>query len=206
MEPVVMTKQEYASRRDKALQSEPEWWKKTRTYEVQLLEGPEWSTKLSSDTEWVDDFKLIARNPFARILKNGVDVTPRYRENSSEDAAISRPSYGPTIVAPGPLSDSSKSSAMKPSEYKRLSQSQKEEIWRSVDTLLENKVRRADIFLQLNISEATYDTVRMDMKSRPSAASSEAPTIEDRIVENSITSEPKGGAQKLQKPSLLKRR
>ena len=202
MEPKIISKEEWANIR-KGRFSEPEWWKKTRTYQVQSLEGNEWITKMTSDVEWRDDFKLAARNPFNRILKNGIDVTDNYRDEIQSTHKDNSTLYGVLNSMEGPTSSAKSarsSSAMKPSEYKSLSEEEKVKLWNSINSLLSQKAKRAEIFVQLNISEATYDTIRLDMKSNIENMTASTAAVKDSTPKQHNIS------GRLQKPSLLRRR
>lgn len=210
MEPIMLTREEFEARHN-GIKQEPEWWKKTRTYEVQMLEGREWVTKMSSDYEFVEDFRIVAKSSYARILKNGIDVTEKYRDGETSSTSP----YGAITPLKGPMPTKRPSTGyMKPAEYKALPIEEKRVIWEKVATLLEQKAKRAEIFETLSVSEATYDTIRLDIKEHESAehVSSEATiqtTEANNVVEKASTvtdNTPKQAGVKLQRPSLLRRR
>lgn len=205
MEATLITREEFEARRN-GIKCEPEWWKKTRTYEVQMLEGREWVTKMSSDFEFVDDFRIVANNPYARILKAGVDITDKYRP---ESGASSTP-YGSITPPAGPMpSKKTTSTYLKPAEYKALPLEEKQKLWEGIATLLDRKAKRAEIFEALNVSEATYDTIRLDIKAQESQQAAIADVQPSKVEEPKVITDntPKQtAATSFQRPSLLRRR
>lgn len=195
METTLISKEEWLKSRKDVFQSAPDWWKQTRTYEVQKQEGYDWVTVLTSDTEWIDDFRLVATNPYMRILKNGKDVTAKYSSNCSRQPStnfgIVMPVYGPEP------NKRTTGKSMTPHEYKALPRSEKETLWKSIDILLENKAKRAEIFAELNISESTYDTIRLERKTLSEVAASDKPVHEEtrenevKVNTDSATIQPK---------------
>ena len=115
---------------------------------VEHQEGAEWVPKARTNFDDKDQFIVIAKNPMYRILEDGIDVTNRYRSMNNIDADIEE------AVEP----------VMKPSKYKELSDQDKNLLQHKVELLLENKKKRAEILKELNVSEATYDLIRSDMK------------------------------------------
>lgn len=205
MEATLITHEEYEARH-KGITSEPEWWKKTRTYEIQMQEGRGWETKMRTDTEFVDDFRIVASNPYARILKNGVDVTEKYRT----DASVSAAPYGNITPLAGPMPTKKPASKyLKPAEYKALPLEDKQKLWDGIAELLSKGAKRAEIFEALSVSEATYDTIRLDIKANEAKQSSQ-PVVETPKVEmpkaNTDNTPKQTTGTSFQRPSLLRRR
>lgn len=115
---------------------------------VEHQEGTEWVPKARTNFDDKDQFTVIAKNPMYRILEDGIDVTNRYRSMNNIDADVE------SVTEP----------VMNPSQYKNLNDRDKHLLQHKVELLLENKKKRAEILTELNVSEATYDLIRADMK------------------------------------------
>ena len=205
MEATLITHEEYEARR-KGITSEPEWWKKTRTYEIQMQEGKSWETKMRTDTEFVDDFRIIANNSYARILKNGIDVTDKYRKEAVSNSSP----YGNITPPAGPMPTKKPTSKyLKPAEYKALPLEDKQKLWDAIAELLSGGAKRAEIFEALSVSEATYDTIRLDIKANEAKQSSQ-PVVETPKVEmpkaNTDNTPKQTTGTSFHRPSLLRRR
>ena len=130
---------------------------------VEHQEGSEWVPKARCNFEDTDQFIIIAKNPMYRIRKDGVDVTKRYRtmtktsKDNSDINAASEP-------------------VMKPSQYKELNEQDKELLQHKVELFLENKKKRTEILKELNVSEATYDLIRSDMKQNTNSSNAKVNT------------------------------
>lgn len=131
----------------------------TCNYVVEQLEHGHWEPKCRTNFE-DPKFVEIAKNPSNRILCNGVDVTDRYRAGHTNVSVVNTPQEAP----------------MKPAAYKALSQDEKLRLQQQALQLRDNKKKRVEILSLLNISEATYDTMRADMANTtptPSSSSSD---------------------------------
>lgn len=115
---------------------------------VEHQEGSEWVPKARTNFDDKEQFTIIAKNPMYRILEDGIDVTNRYRFNDASDTDVE------SVTKP----------VMKPSQYKNLNDHDKHFLQHKVELLLENKKKRAELLTELNVSEATYDLIRADMK------------------------------------------
>lgn len=147
----------------------PEWWKQTRTYEVQKQEGNTWVTKMTCDYEDIENFRILSNLPFYRILKNGVDITNKYSLSATTVEEEPQPVKKPVNL--------------KPAEYKALPLDKKKELWNKVIALQNRKAKRAEIFEELLISEATYDTIRNDLKNigeEDNKVAKETPRVEPK--------------------------
>lgn len=176
------------------------WWSKIRTYIVQIQEGNQWVNKMSSDTEWPDDFRIIARNPFARILKDGEDITSKYKEDSEciTSSVSTEPQFKPPCNKIA-INNNKPKNVMKPSEYKNMIIEDKQILWNRIEKLLSTKAKRSQIFEDLNISEATYDAIRADMKSDKANCDTNCNKADTVIVDTSTEI-------KIHRPGLLRRR
>lgn len=116
----------------------------TKNYVVEQMEHGQWVPKMRSNFE-DENFPLIAKNNTYRILCNGVDITYKYNEDA--------PKSTPTHNEP----------AMKPAQYKALSQEEKDVLKMKATQLKELKKKRTEILSELNITESTYDAIRADM-------------------------------------------
>ena len=130
---------------------------------VEHQEGSEWVPKARCNFEDTDQFIIIAKNPMYRIREDGVDVTKRYRKMSktSKDSDDINAASDP---------------AMKPSQYKELDEQNKILIQHKVELFLENKKKRTEILKELNVSEATYDLIRSDMKQNTNSSNAKVNT------------------------------
>lgn len=206
MESKMITREEYYKTHP---QTEPDWWKKTRTYEVQIRGVSGWETRMTSDVEWPEDFRIVATNQFARILKDGIDVTAKYRSADAPMTSYEDQPYGSLAAQPGPTSEPRKvtnSNTMKPGEYRALSSAEKQSIWSKIDTLLELKKKRNEIFTELKISEATYDAIRADMKSNNHVASTTTKTPQPVVNDAPKPKVDSNNVHKIQRPGLFGRR
>lgn len=143
-------------------------------YVVERLEGTAWAPKLRTNFE-DPSFYTIAKNHMYRILCGTVDVTAKYR--NSEDASMPMPA---TEITASP---------MKPSTYKSLSEPEKKALQDQAIELKAAKMKRTDILIKMNVSEATYDAIRADISEKPETASP-APVQQFQEVEVHNTSQP----------------
>ena len=125
-------------------------------YVVEAHEGVEWVPKARYNFEDTEIFLAVAKNPFYRILKNGKDVTSKYKSDQNKLKSKSiEDSLETSVNTDKPL---------KPAEYKAMSLNDKQKLKSDIQRMLEEKTKRTDIFHTLNISEATYDIIRSEMK------------------------------------------
>lgn len=122
-------------------------------YVVEKKESSGWIPKMRCNFEDTEQFLAIAKNQFYRILCDGKDVTSKYRNGKVKSESVKESTSAAAV------------SVMKPSQYKALSTEAKHQIYQSVNRCLSQKMKRSEIFKELNISEATYDAIRADMQS-----------------------------------------
>lgn len=149
-------------------------------YEVQRKEAMGWIGLCRSTTEDLAHFPVIARNPLYRILEDGKDVTSRYR--SGKVASMSNTQTIQTN--PKPAEVECAIPVMKPAQYRSLSNEDKKALQHKITQCLNNKMKRVEIFKELNISEATYDTIRADMSTgkQPTSSSSKPVKFKQRSL------------------------
>lgn len=143
-------------------------------YVVERNDGMGWIPKCHCTFEDTEQFIMIARNPYYRIMCDGKDVTAKYRNGKVASST-------PHVES----SSSSDTPVLKPAQYKAMSQQDKVSIQHSIKDCLQRKLKRTEIFKELNISEATYDTIRADMANTAAsqnAADKPSKTIKQRSL------------------------
>ena len=136
----------------------------TTNYVVEHFEEGMWIPKLRTNFDDPQFYK-VAKSPSYRVMCNGIDVTAKYRDGSD-------------ISAPAAYAESPKP-PMKPAAYKALSDEEKHALQKLAAELKLNKKKRFEILTIMNVSEATYDTIRADMvESTESDSKPEAPSVD----------------------------
>ena len=144
-------------------------------YSIEHLEGREWIPKCAQNLEEVEKFQSIASNIDYRIVEDGVDVTNRYRTKTT-----TKPTSPIKSVESVNVNNSVENvnKLMKPSEYKALSDNDKASIHANLRDLQSSGTKRNDIMAALNVSEATYDVIRVDLA--PVSANMSSVTSENK--------------------------
>lgn len=165
-------------------------------YVVEKLEGTEWVPKCRYNFEDTEQFLTISQNPSYRILHNNTDITSNYNKSyvkigiSTQTKTYTSEASSKKSMEVDNLSTSDNrldniSKPMKPAEYKALSDRDKYDLQKRITQLLENKHKRNDIIKTLNVSEATYDVIRSDMKKHDTVEISNNTITEHDTVEES---------------------
>lgn len=145
-------------------------------YVVEHQENGIWVPKFRCNFE-DESFPKVAQNVTNRILCDGVDITSNYRSG-----------YIPASMPQSNESHKNEEPVMKPAVYKALSQEEKLSLYNKSLQLKESKAKRVDILKALNMSEATYDTMRAEM-AQASTSSEPAPAVTkpDPIIPQSVS-------------------
>lgn len=145
-------------------------------YVVEMHEGFEWVPKARYNFEDTEIFVMVAKNPFYRILKDGKDITSNYKNESDMQKSKKNKNEFDSKDIPNNSSEITDNAdkPLKPAEYKAMSSEDKQKLKSEIKRMLDSKTKRNDIFHTLNISEATYDTIRMEMKNSINSSETES--------------------------------
>ena len=142
-------------------------------YVVEAHEGIEWVPKARYNFEDTETFLVLAKNPFYRILKDGKDITSKYKQDSGKLQSNSNDSVVYDNSSNSSEISNNSTKPLKPAEYKAMSSECKQKLKADIQRMLDEKTKRNDIFHALNISESTYDIIRTEMKKDESVNKSD---------------------------------
>ena len=115
-------------------------------YVVEAHEGIEWVPKARYNFEDTETFLVIAKNPFYRILKDGKDITSKYKQDSGKLQSNSNDSVVYDNSSNSSEITNNATKPLKPAEYKAMSSECKQKLKANIQRMLDEKTKRNDIF------------------------------------------------------------